>query len=140
MGVNEKDILEIRKPQLILKKLINKQKKDVLLIALENLLELLLSNSNLNYENFGVFGSLLMGFYHPNFSDLDLTIYGKENFDKLVKALEKLYKNENSLSNEFDTIESLTLQTLAAIRVKDRTAWIQLDGQRHKGNHRGKQD
>ena len=107
VGVNEEDILEVRKPQLILKKLITKHKKDVLLSALENLLELILHRSKLNYENFGVFGSLLMGFHNPNFSDLDLIIYGKENFDKLVNILETLYKNENSLNNEFDTNESV---------------------------------
>jgi predicted nucleotidyltransferase len=58
--------------------------------------------------NFGVFGSLLHGFYHPSFSDIDLIIYGRENLAKLCETLRELYADKPSLFwNEFESGKSI---------------------------------
>jgi predicted nucleotidyltransferase len=55
-------------------------------------------------EDFGVFGSLLHGFYHPQFSDLDFVVYGREKLEKLRVTLQDLYDDKRSLvRNEFET-------------------------------------
>jgi len=67
-----------------------------------------LENSGLSLSSFGVFGSLLHGFYHPEFSDLDLIIYGGKEFRKLCETLEAMYKEKVSpLQNEFKNIETI---------------------------------
>lgn len=107
VGVNKKDIIEVRKPNFMLKELLAKQVDDVLLSALHDLLNRILSNSSLMKKDFGIFGSLLFGFYHPSFSDLDFIIYGKEKLNILCETLSTLYKQDDSLSNEFDKMESV---------------------------------
>lgn len=111
VGVNEDDISEARKPDAGLQRVLEKEPDDVLLKALHDLFERVLSQSGLRKEDFGVFGSLLHGFYHPNFSDLDFIVYGKPNMDKLCEALETLYMEDSSLRNEFDH--------MAAVESKD---------------------
>jgi predicted nucleotidyltransferase len=55
-----------------------------------------------------VFGSLLHGFYHPDLSDIDLTIYGKGNIQTLRETLQEVYAQGSSpLKNEFETCETL---------------------------------
>jgi predicted nucleotidyltransferase len=102
VGVNEDDILEVRKPDVGLQQVLAKEPDDVLLKALHDLFSRVSSKSGLTENDFGVFGSLLHGFYHPNFSDLDFIVYGKENMNRLCEALETLYREDASLRNEFD--------------------------------------
>jgi predicted nucleotidyltransferase len=107
VGVNEDDITEARKPDVGLQQVLAKEPDDVLLKALQDLFERVSSQSGLTEKDFGVFGSLLHGFYHPNFSDLDFIVYGKENMNKLCKALEPLYREDPSLRNEFDSMKAV---------------------------------
>ncbi len=108
VGVKHGDILKVRKPKMELKKLISEEPKDELLTALQNVLELATKLSGLSTKNFGVFGSLLHGFYHPKFSDIDLVIYGRENTAKLRETLQELYEEEHSpFRNEFESDESI---------------------------------
>lgn len=107
VGVKEEDILETRKPEIKLKKIQTNKPNDKLIKAFNELLNLVLSNSELYLENFGVFGSILHDFYHPDFSDLDFIIYGKKNFEKLQKTLETLYYENPNLQNEFDHINAV---------------------------------
>jgi predicted nucleotidyltransferase len=107
VGVNREDIKEARTPQVGLQKLIAKEPKDSLHIALQNLFELVSSNSGLSKRDFGVFGSLLHGFYHPNFSDLDLIVYGREKLKRFCETLEDLYREDDSLQNEFDSEKAI---------------------------------
>jgi predicted nucleotidyltransferase len=107
VGVNEDDILEVRKPDVGLQQVLAKEPDDVLLKALQDLFTRVLSQSGLNVEDFGVFGSLLHGFYHPNFSDLDFIVYGKENLNRLCEALETLYREDPCLRNEFDRMKAV---------------------------------
>jgi predicted nucleotidyltransferase len=107
VGVNKKDIREARRPDIELPKLLANKPEDMLHMALQNLFELVSSNSGLTARDFGVFGSLLHGFYHPDFSDLDFIVYGREKLGKLSEALEDLYPRDDSLSNEFDSIKAV---------------------------------
>ena len=107
VGVNEPDILEVRKPDVGLQQVLTKEPDDVLLKALQDLFKRVLSQSGLKEEDFGVFGSLLHGFYHTDFSDLDFIVYGKKNMGKLCEALENLYRKDPSLRNEFDHMKAV---------------------------------
>lgn len=75
--------------------------RDELSIALVEVLDRILSISRLGLEVFGVFGSLLFDFYHPNFSDLDFVVYGLGNLRELRDCLASLYKS-SSICNEFE--------------------------------------
>jgi predicted nucleotidyltransferase len=102
VGVRRSDVASIRKPEEALKKLIEKEPKDELVKILQKVLEATVVSSGLSMEDFGVFGSLLQGFYHPKFSDIDIVVYGKKNLEHIRKALQKLYADKSSgFSNEF---------------------------------------
>jgi predicted nucleotidyltransferase len=107
VGVKEDDITEVRKPDVGLQRVLAKEPEDALLKALQDLFTRVSSQSGLTEKPFGVFGSLLHGFYHPNFSDLDFIVYGKENLNRLCEALETLYIEDPSLRNEFDTMKAV---------------------------------
>jgi len=94
-------IMETRKPDEVLQRLIEKQPEDDLAKALQKLFKLVTSRSGLSKKDFGVFGSLLHGFYHPKFSDLDLVVYGREKLGRLCETLNDLYQ-EAFLQNEFE--------------------------------------
>ncbi len=107
VGVKEDDIVEIRRPEIELQKYQVKKQKDKLSQTFNELFDLILSNSGLNSKDFGIFGSILHGFYHPDFSDLDFIIYGIENLERLRKTLEILYDENPIIKNEFDHINSV---------------------------------
>ena len=107
VGVNEEDILDVRKPEAGLKEVLAKEPDDALLKAVHDLFTRVSRQSGLKEEDFGVFGSLLHGFYHPSFSDLDFIVYGKENMNRLCEALETLYRDDPSLRNEFDHMKAV---------------------------------
>ena len=107
VGVKKDDILEVRKPEIELKKIFQRDPNDKLIKAFNDLFQIILFHSGLDIENFGVFGSILHGFYHPDFSDLDFIIYGKKNLEKLQETLEELYCENPQLHNEFDNINSV---------------------------------
>jgi predicted nucleotidyltransferase len=108
IGVDRLAISEVRKPEKELKKLIQAEPRDNLLAAVRDVLDVAVDQCGMPVERFGVFGSLLHGFYHPRFSDIDLIIYGKENVARLRKTLQELYEAHSSqLRNEFETDESI---------------------------------
>lgn len=103
VGIREEDIWKIRQPDKALQVLLRKESKDSLLEALHSLIDLTLQRSSLSQPDFGVFGSMLNGFYHPDFSDLDLIIYGADRLERLGETLDVLYReNDSPLRNEFD--------------------------------------
>jgi predicted nucleotidyltransferase len=107
VGVKEEDITEVRKPDVGLRRVLAEEPDDVLLKALQDLLERVSFQSGLTEQDFGVFGSLLHGFYHPSLSDLDFIVYGRENVNRLCEALEALYRQDSSLRNEFDSMKAV---------------------------------
>ena len=107
-GVDHNHIAETRRPSEKLKRLIETNPEDELVAALQNVLEFATQGSGLSAKDFGVFGSMLHGFHHPKFSDIDLIIYGGENTVKLCETLQELYSDDSSLlKNEFETDESI---------------------------------
>lgn len=91
-----------------MRRLIATEPKDQLLIAMQGVLDIVAESTDLTFEDFGVFGSLLHGFYHPDFSDIDLIIYGHRNAVTLRETLKDLYADGASpLRNEFETEESI---------------------------------
>ncbi len=104
VGVQVPAISSSRVPGHSLQKLYHKTPSDELLRALHDILHEITTISTLKLDNFGVFGSLLHGFYHPHFSDIDLTIMGKRNFQELQQTLSAIYnKNDGILINEFSS-------------------------------------
>src|ERR1017187_9179919 len=77
VGVPKNAIAEPRRPPERLQALLKAGPTDPLLAAMERVLGIALSNTGLKNSDFGVFGSMLHGFHHPKYSDIDLTIYGK---------------------------------------------------------------
>jgi len=108
VGVDYNHIAKMRRPSKELKRLIETDPEDELVAALQNVLELAMQGSGLLAKDFGVFGSMFHGFHHPEFSDIDLIIYGRENTVKLCETLQELYSDDSSLlKNEFETDESI---------------------------------
>lgn len=109
VGVSLGDIFMVRKPEKALLELAETTPKDNLHRAMQRILENVLQCSRLHLKDFGVFGSLLHKFYHPQFSDVDLIVYGEGNLAKLLESLQGLYESEASpLRNEFVTDQSVT--------------------------------
>ena len=108
VGVRRHQIWKTRKPNEIFKQLLNKPAKDDLLKALQALSNIVIGRSGLSASSFGIFGSLLHGFYHPKFSDIDLVVYGRRELEKLCETLETMYKEKDSpLRNEFESISAV---------------------------------
>jgi predicted nucleotidyltransferase len=108
VGVHQNQISEIRRPEEAFQKLQSAKPEDSLLQALQTVSNMILAKTGLSETDFGAFGSLLHGFYHPQYSDIDLIIYGKTKIDKLRKTLKTLYHEPSShLVNEFETEEAM---------------------------------
>jgi predicted nucleotidyltransferase len=108
VGVNQADVAEARKPEERLQALIKAGSKDELEDAMQRVLKTALTRSGLSVKNFGVFGSMLHGFHHPRFSDIDLVVYGRKENAKMREVLEALYADDASdFRNEFGTDEAM---------------------------------
>jgi predicted nucleotidyltransferase len=104
VGAKRGDILEIHQPQKRLEDLVALEKPDKLVAATLRVLEISLKWSGLEAENFGVFGSMLHGFHHPDYSDIDLLVYGGKEINKMREVLSDLYSDGLSgFRNEFET-------------------------------------
>jgi len=108
VGVNENAIMEARKPAERLAALLEAGPADALLRAMQRVLNIALENSRLKTRNFGVFGSMLHGFHHPKYSDIDFVIYGKAENAKMRQTLEELYgRGDSGLRNEFESDDAM---------------------------------
>jgi predicted nucleotidyltransferase len=108
VGVNQVDVAEARKPEERLQALVGADPQDELVDAMQHVLKIVLQRSDLSVKNFGVFGSMLHGFHHPKFSDIDLIVYGKKENAKVRETLEALYADGASgFRSEFGTDEAM---------------------------------
>jgi len=104
IGVKHRDIFEVRKPETKLRELVETRPRDELHSAMQQVLDSTCSHAEVSVNDFGVFGSLLHGFYNPRFSDIDLVIYGRSSLARLRESLEQLYERGSSpFMNEFMT-------------------------------------
>ena len=108
VGVNKNAIMEARKPEKRLAALLEAEPPDELLRAMQRVLNIVLENSDLKTRNFGVFGSMLHGFHHPKYSDIDFVVYGEAENAKMRQTLEELYdRGELGLRNEFESDDAM---------------------------------
>ena len=106
--VKDSAIMEARKPEVRLRELLAIGPNDELLAAMERVLMIALSSSGLNMQDFGVFGSMLHGFHHPKFSDIDFIVYGKQVNEKMRKTLATLYADgQSGFHNEFESEKAM---------------------------------
>ena len=97
---------EVRKPEERLLLLIETEPEDTLVDAMQCVLNTILEQSDSSIENFGVFGSMLHGFHHPGFSDIDLVVYGRKENKRIREVLEALYADASSnFKNEFSSAD-----------------------------------
>ena len=99
------ELSELRKPEERLQELMEAKAKDRLVDATQRVISTILEQTNFSVENLGVFGSMLHGFHHPDFSDIDLIVYGREENVRMREVLEALYADGSSdFSNEFSSV------------------------------------
>jgi predicted nucleotidyltransferase len=108
VGAKQTDASEVRKPEDRLQTIIQAVHKDKLEDAMQRVLETALQISGLTIKNFGVFGSMLHGFHHPEFSDIDLVVYGRKENDRMREILKGLYADPTSgFVNEFKSATAM---------------------------------
>jgi predicted nucleotidyltransferase len=108
VGVNHTDIVEEKKPDSVLRSLVDQPAKDELVDAMQRVLATITNRSSLSNSDFGVFGSMLHSFHHPKLSDIDLIVYGIKTNNKVRELLETLYSEEHScFRNEFETPQAM---------------------------------
>jgi predicted nucleotidyltransferase len=100
VGVKSSQLSHIIRPQERLIQLLENL-DDPLIDICQNILDLVISVSNLGIKDFGIFGSLAHGFHNIRFSDVDLIIYGIKELKELRETLRSLNKS-GSLVNEFE--------------------------------------
>lgn len=76
-------------PRECLRSLTRIKRKDSLQEITLNLIDLLSSKSGITVEDFGVHGSIALNMHTPQ-SDIDIVVYGAQNFRELEKTINKL--------------------------------------------------
>lgn len=92
-------------PSQRLKALLTKKRRNRLQDSTLELVNLLLNSSGVPLEDLGVHGSIALGM-ETDQSDIDLVVYGTQNFRRLEAAVDKLAKEgalEYSFSNRLDS-------------------------------------
>jgi predicted nucleotidyltransferase len=108
VGVKHTDIVNVRKPEAILRALADQPPKDELVDAMQRVLSAVTQRTGLAKSDFGVFGSMLHGFHHPKLSDIDLIVYGINTNSKVRELLETLYAEKQSgFRNEFENAKAM---------------------------------
>jgi uncharacterized protein len=82
---------EVYVPKECLQRLATVRRKDALQTAALDLIEMLSRESQIAFNDFGIHGSIALNM-HTTKSDIDLVIYGAQNFRKLEATIEKLSK------------------------------------------------
>jgi predicted nucleotidyltransferase len=100
VGVRAEQLSSVTRPDERLKELLDSE-GDPLIEAAREVIDTIVDASNLAIRDFGVFGSLAHGFHNPNYSDIDLVVYGIRELEELRSTLVNLYE-EGALRNEFD--------------------------------------
>jgi len=104
VGIRKEQIAELRRPEEKLQQLIIGEEKDMLINSGIDVLDMIFERSSLRSSDFGIFGSILHGFHHISYSDLDFVIYGRKSLNTLLSLLADFYSERgSSLRNEFET-------------------------------------
>jgi len=89
------------KPEERLREILREPRDPLEEVVLEMVRELS-SASGVSAGNFGVTGSILLGIHNPQYSDIDLIVYGASNAYKVREAVRGLYSDESSGFSRFD--------------------------------------
>lgn len=84
-------IKKVYVPRECLRWLIRVKSKDSLQEMTLDLIDLLSSESGFSVDDFGVHGSIALNMHTPH-SDMDIVVYGAQNFRRLEKTIDKLVK------------------------------------------------
>ncbi len=107
-GVQYDDVLCVLKPEERFSSFCQSESKDSLHKATQLVADHISARSGVSHSHFGVFGSLLFGFYHPDYSDIDLVVYGSSAANKVRETLAEYFADDTSpLRNEFETSEAV---------------------------------
>jgi predicted nucleotidyltransferase len=90
-AVPQKHIAEHFEPEEKLAQLLQTSRLDPLQKKLTRFTSFLAETSNIPHEFFGVTGSILLDIHQPEFSDMDITVYGLENSCAVKNALIENY-------------------------------------------------
>lgn len=82
-------VVEVYCPRERLRSLLEDEAKDPLQRSAQDLIELLSEESKVPVEDFGIHGSIAMNM-HTAQSDIDLAVYGGQNFRKVEAAIDRL--------------------------------------------------
>lgn len=94
-----KHVQKVYVPKERLERLFEEKRKDRLQKLAVELVSLLSTKTRVSPENFGIHGSIALNM-HTAKSDIDLVVYGSENFRNLEKAIDKLVE-EGTLKHIF---------------------------------------
>ncbi|MHA1333605.1 MAG: nucleotidyltransferase domain-containing protein [Candidatus Odinarchaeia archaeon] len=92
------DIEKYFRADLKLRSLKDKKNLDTLEYKAVRLVNILAKEAGVPFSDFGITGSILLGMHNPDFSDIDLIVYGAENVVKVKEAIKKL-KMKNIIHN-----------------------------------------
>jgi len=84
-------------PEEKLEELLKSQELDVLQAKAVELVRTLSRASNISSSSFGITGSILLDIHNPDFSDVDLTVYGLKNTLALKEGLNQLYSSSSKV-------------------------------------------
>ena len=101
------------KPEERLANLREESRDELESLALE-LAEYIAGQAGISLSNFGVTGSILVDIHRPEFSDVDLVVYGRNNALKVKETLRELYREGDVLKR----VEGAKLEALLERRVK----------------------
>jgi len=76
-----------------LQEIFKKEKKDAIQNETVELVSLLSAESEVSIQNFGIHGSVGLNM-HSEYSDIDLVVYGSQNFRRLESAVDRLAEEE----------------------------------------------
>ncbi|MFX1485769.1 MAG: hypothetical protein ACFFBS_01450 [Promethearchaeota archaeon] len=101
-AVPREDVKTYFYPEKKLVELCKKSNLDSLEERVIELVESLVDESGIPWDSMGITGSILIGIHNPEFSDIDLTVYGRENSLRVKKAVQGLIRTSKSGFNGLD--------------------------------------
>jgi len=128
VGLSHDQIDLVRHPEDRLAEILEGTGRDRLTQLLVEVVDSITERSRLRPSDFGVFGSILHDFHHSDYSDLDLTIYGRASVGELTDLLGTFHSEvRNPIRNEFDLWDELSSRKHWAFSeyTLDEYAWHQ---------------
>ncbi len=109
--VPEDKIEKVYRPNESLERLYKKKSRDRLENYAIEIIKLLSKSSEIPLEFFGIHGSISLGSHDPERSDVDITVYGGDNFRKVRNTLKTLEKQKIIKISRKDEIEEIKQNT-----------------------------